>query len=554
MAAQPIFTYPGITDYLSVHYTLSHGTQPGKVLVRCVAGTNRPAGQGTARFIDPTTGVTVQLPDCRIDSAHMELTSRGEQVIRIELLDQRWRWRLGKISGQYNLRTEDASQIVPGTEKSPRELAKLCLAEMGTHLADLSQMPNETRPFIDWDVTQPAAALASLAEMVGCTVVLKTNGRIAIEPVGRGKQLPVSGFLIAGREGYDPPELPQAIELVAGPTRYQVDFDLEAVGEDIDGEIKPIDQLSYKPKHGWAFETPWTDNVDPRCQELSQQSIFKMYRIKLPETLPGVPKSRGNRLQSIDELLPLLPHQIDDDRLPDGTRKRRLPWVYGTYVKEAHSAPTQAPGILSPNLTRFPAQRYERSFRVDHRRGIVHFAEPVFTYIDNGTQQLRKPAVLRLRAAVHWRREASRALEHWSTIRGRKSSRENPLVVHRSDLALEVKHDEQTSRVIDNRQQLTQQARFYLDQAIAQLRPQPIASGQYVGLQPIEPDGAIRQVTWQIDTSGPQASKTTASLNSEQLLLDVSYEEKRLMEKVRQNLNRQEQTQQARGVHHEQSY
>ncbi|MFN3151379.1 hypothetical protein [Bremerella sp.] len=123
-------------------------------------------------------------------------------------------------------------------------------------------------------------------------------------------------------------------------------------------------------------------------------------------------------------------------------------------------------------------------------------------------------------------------------------------MIHRRDIALEVKQDERTSRVRDNHDEVARQARFYLDQTIAQLRPQPIASAQYVGLQPIEPDGAIRQVSWRIDSDGLVASKTTASLNCEQLLLDASYEEKRLMEKVRQNLLWQQHTQQARGVHH----
>lgn len=550
MPSQPIFTYPGIPDYLSASYTLSHGTQPGKVLVRCVAGTASPAVQGTARFIDPSTGVTVSLPDCRVDSAHVELTPRGDQVIRFELLDQRWRWRLGRISGQYNLRTDDPSQIVSGTQKSPRELAQLCLSAMGVRHADLSQMPNNARPFVDWDIINPASALASLAETVGCVVVLKTNGRVAIEPVARGKPLPLNRFLLQGRSSYDPPELPLGIELVAGPTKYQFDFDLEAVGEDIDGEIKPIDKLSYKPERGWEHEGPWTDNVDRRSRELSQQCLFKMYRIKLPDYLPGVSQKHGNRLKSLNEVLPLLAHQIDDDLLPDQSRKRRRPWVYGKYDRGEPTAKRHTTQPPSRDLTKHPEQRYERSFTVDTRRGIVRFAEPVFQYVDQSGQLHRKPAQLRLRAAVHWRRYQTRALEHWSMLRGRKSARDNPLVIHRNDIALQVKLDEKTFRVHDNQAEVAQQARFYLDQALAQMRPQPISSAQYAGLQPIEPDGAIRQVSWHIETDGRLAAKTTASLNSEQLLLDTSYEEKRLLEKVRQNLLWQQQTQQAKGVQH----
>lgn len=546
--SQPRFTYPGITDYESVSYTLSHGTVPGKIQVRCVAGTANPAAKGTARFTDPTTGATVLLPDCHIDSAHIELSPRGDKIIRFDIFDQRWRWRFGRISGQYNRRNEDGSQIIPGTEKTPRELAKLCFDAMGVVRGDVSKMPNKPRPFIDWDVRNPASALASLADTVGCAVVLKTNGRVSIEPVGLGKDLPLNVYSLSGDTGFDPPELPQGIEFVAGATKYQVDFDLEAVGEDVDGSIKPIDDLSYKPKGGWAFDTDWLDNTPPQFQELAQQSIFKMYRIKIPKFLPGVEKKRENKLDSIDDVLPLLDVQNDFDVMPDGVKKRRKPWVYGLFAQGQTTLDQRRGKTPEPDLINNPDQHYKRSFEVDAERGVVIFSEQVYEFVDNGTKELKRPADIRLRVSVNWRRPGTRALEHWTQLRGRASARENPIVIHRSDIALERKLDVISFRPTDNEDQVKEQAKFYLDQAVAELQPRPIGSAQYVGIQPIEPDGAIRQVSWSIMSEGSIASKTVASLNTEQLVLDASYEEKRLFDKLQQGLNLQQQNQQAKGV------
>lgn len=546
--SQPRFSYPGIMDYQSASYTLSHGTIPGKIQVRCVAGTANPAAKGTARFIDPTTGVTVQLPDCIVDSAHIELSPRGDRIIRFDIFDQRWRWRFGRISGQYNLRNEDGSQILPGTEKTPRELAKLCFDAMGIDRGDVSKMPNKARPFIDWDVKNPSSALASLADTVGCSVVLKTNGRVSIEPIGVGKNLPFNAFSLSGDTGFDPPELPLGIEFVAGATKYQVDFELEAVGEDFDGSIKPIDDLSYKPANGWSFETPWMDNVGKLFQELAQQSVYKMYRIKIPKYLPGVEKKRENKLTSIDEVLPLLDAQNDFDVMPDDSKKRRKPWVYGLFAQGETTLEQRRGKKPEPDLENTPDQHYKRSFEVDHARGIVIFSEQVYDFVDNGTKDLTKPADIRLRVAVNWRRPKTRALEHWTQLRGRSSARENPIVINRSDVALERKLDVINFRPTDNEGEVKDQAKFYLDQAVAELQPRPIGSAQYVGIHPIEPDGAIRQVSWSIMTDGSMASKTVASLNTEQLVLDASYEEKRLFEKVQQSLILQQQNQQAKGV------
>lgn len=548
---QPRFNFPGISDYLSVRYTLSHGITPGRIQVVALAETINPARAGTAEFFDPTTGVSFQLPDCIVDRPLFQRQADGRTLARIEILDQRWRWqRFGQISGQWNLRVPDGSALVPGTEKSPRELLAMCLEAMGIDRPDLAQVPNLTRPFVDWDIANPAQALAQVADTVGCVVVLKTGGRVAVEPIGRGNSLPQNSYLLAGQTGYDPPELSLGIELFAGPTLYQIDAELEAVGEDIDGEIRPLDELSYKPTAGWhGVSLPDCLAVAAKYRELAKKSIYRMYRLKVPDYLPGVPKRRENKLRSPDELLPLLGTQVESEQHPDGTRQRRPAWVYGMFDRgdTEYKIPRSAEKV-EPNLNRRPQDLYTRGFTLDRRRGIVHFAEPVFRWTSTSERYVQEPAELRLRVAARWRRPQRRDLQHWSTLRGRKTRAMPPLTIHRNDLALEVYTKQETKKPITNEAELERQANYYLDQAIVSLRPSVIGGASYVGLQPIEPDGAICQVSWTIDTQGSIASRTDASVNFDDPALDISYEEKRLFEKMQYSLRQQSIHAQAEGV------
>jgi hypothetical protein len=62
----------------------------------------------------------------------------------------------------------------------------------------------------------------------------------------------------------------------------------------------------------------------------------------------------------------------------------------------------------------------------------------------------------------------------------------------------------------------------------------------YAGFRPINLDGAIQQVTWALDESG--FARTRASRNREELLYVPSYKERRAMEKVREALKKERET------------
>ncbi len=53
------------------------------------------------------------------------------------------------------------------------------------------------------------------------------------------------------------PEMPDSIWISADATAIELSLEIgEAVGVDLDGSIKPIDDLSYKPQDGWGRKIP----------------------------------------------------------------------------------------------------------------------------------------------------------------------------------------------------------------------------------------------------------------------------------------------------------
>ncbi len=132
----------------------------------------------------------VEFPDCKLDYGTVERTAGG-LICRLALLDHRWRWRFGQISGTYNVRRDDSqlqknADDADNSERTPQQLATLCLEAMGETQFDVGDLPNESRPSVEWDCVVPADALAALCDQLGCRVVLQLNNRVALRRAGVG--------------------------------------------------------------------------------------------------------------------------------------------------------------------------------------------------------------------------------------------------------------------------------------------------------------------------------------------------------------------------------
>lgn len=253
MALPPMgrFLFPGLNSVLGATMTLAHGTAPSFIVCRITPQNNFTVPQGTAQFVygnEPP----ITFPDCKIDIASLDVGTGG-QVWTLRIADRRWKWAFGEITGRYNL-VKPNGRIDLDTEKSPQDLAKLLLKEMGEVRFDVSQLPNETRPYVEWASDNPAEMLNRLVEPLGCRVVLGLDNRVRICLLGTGANLPTTRIM-GGGFGFDPPEKPDAIKVVCAPTQFQARIVLEAVGLDTDGTVKLIKDLSYNPLGVNAVQT-----------------------------------------------------------------------------------------------------------------------------------------------------------------------------------------------------------------------------------------------------------------------------------------------------------
>jgi hypothetical protein len=349
--------------------------------------------------------------------------------------------------------------------------ADIRVEAMGEDDYDTDQMPQLLRPEVHWDHANPAQALAELADGLGCRVVLGLDNIVHIVPTGIGDALPTDpDKVIQPSLTINPPVMPDELMVVCGPTRYQIDVMLEPVGRDLDGQWKPVDQLSYTPVmtvagkkvKGWQYEnlsapTNVGNQFGNAAWIAAVNTVGKCYRIAFaplgvdgkPLKVPGYNGTVGTRYQ----ILPIEDEQVQTflftDIVPQVinqgqavlpiSRPANLPaFVYGFFgigigelgeqgytVNVPLNTPrgnSLVPGMgaglngvlpaIQPGQPPLPGQlnvKYERPFTIDKQQGIVTFDGYVgfFTPDPNNPQSMIwNFAILALRCACNVRDQA----------------------------------------------------------------------------------------------------------------------------------------------------
>jgi hypothetical protein len=588
--AQGTFAFPGIDTILSGNFALTPGFKPSVCTLTII-----PQPKASLRIGDLTLaygGQKITFRDCTVDDVQAMRDASGRSVWQVKILDRRWRWANGgRISGYYNvhrpLMYRKETELVPGTEKSPRDLAKLCLEAMGEKNFDLSKMPNDARPEVEWDAMKPAEALAQLCDSLQCILAPGLDDRFTIYRVGDGKLLPINQYLLSGALEVDPPEQPEEIAVVTSPVMWQADLKLKAVGLDVDWKIKPIDELSYTPTNGkkekgWAHADPAFECIkDLGARTLAKRSVWLWYQIEEPIKIYDGKKaavlktSDGEEIKDLQRILPLLDHQLLDmvaQGIPEevkpsetlGKSVSRPAAVYGKFYNPAGES-------LSNDLARYeklkklkevggvpPEMRnYDAGFSVDARLGLIQFSQPVYSLTETkaGKEGLankgKTPAELYLRIAFHLRNKTTRGwirAEHKRNVgkasskktakkdKKEKSSNGSSVGVH------DFRHDDLQPKYLftldtgsegkwwTNEEKIKEQADYYLKEHLKQYETKTPATGTYAGFQKFEPDGLITQVSWYTDDDG--FAYTKAVLGKEDQLDIIAYQERRLMERI----------------------
>ena len=522
--------FPGVNQVISCQYSLVHGISAGVATLEIVPQTGFIGAGGTLALFDGN--VTLEFRDCKVDSSSLRVSSGGF-ITSLAIFDRRWKWAFGTLSGTYNLREENGA-LDPFRLQTPQQLAVLALLAMGEQGFDVSQMPNDVFPLVEWDHDNPAEMLADLASKVGCRVVLRLNGTVQVARTGVGQELPrPRQDILEDSLTINPPERPDGITVVCGPTRFQVDFLLEAVGKDTDGVIRAIDNLSYKPTAGWigqvppdfdgVSDTPTAVGIIPR--ELARDTVFRWYRVQnrdldgvLGLIVPGYPF----RLRFIEQILPIEDVQTETfvDAVDD--REKSLPAVVsGTFYGGRLDFANQPAGTV-----------YTDKFAIDRELGIVQLEDPAVQYNDDGEWE---PADLQLRTAC-----SVRDAGIWALVRYERTFffpgprfRTGNQQIRKDKLQLNVAGNPLNEPMV-----IREADREIAYAALAYQVPLP-QSILYAGLKSISPDGAIQEVAWSV---GPTGCTTRASRNDEFSVVQVPFEQRRAQERVRGDLLQQVQT------------
>jgi hypothetical protein len=520
---QALATFPGIGQLRGASLTLSPGITPSVATLEIVPQARLEMLVGTLAFRQGSTAL--RFPDCHVDTATLVYNSAG-MVVRLALLDRRWRWRYGAISGRYNLWRNPTSlaaarfdatnassrDLVAGTERTPRELCTLCLNAMGERNYDLRAVPDQLRPTVDWNYTTPARALAQLAEQLGCRVVLRTDNTVAVVPIGPGRELPRDPDVSDVSMTFDQPELPAASIAVCGENLYQADLPLEAVGQDLDGSIRPINELSYRAASNWQFaDLDFMNEVtDPQARDLARATVFRWYRVAA-DFVDALPRDLVRADLMVNDILPLRSEQIETLDYAD-IESAKPAQLFGSWYEPAQNI-THENSVDSLQPVSVETDSYAKSalyrkpFDLDTARGIVMFREPVYRLSGDVGEQTIQPAQLRLRTLFTIRDPATGVAYRYERARGQAgASRTATRFVSLADVSphwiVDYNADYSLAGVRHNLLDVHAAADDYLEfieRQVVIARPESVG---YVGLKRIDLDGAIQQVTWSVGLGG----------------------------------------------------
>jgi len=526
----------GLSSYISCSYTCTHGVSPGVISIVVPAADLTPIDLTEAQDIQFTDGERqFTLKGCRSQASNLIREANG-YAYQVTLHDRRWQWAtMGQVSGEFNVR-DQGGKIIPSSRTKVKELAELCLKAMKEQEGswDITALPNpaedDALPAINWEYANPAQSLAALADQFGCRVVYQPiQDRVLIAKPGDGKDMPEGSFADPAPAKEVPPR-PGILRFVGAPASFVMPIVLEAVGEELNGKVIPLNDLSYKPKDGWGQSG---DNVygnlvlQPKfgakgktlkdCKNAANKSVFKWFRVttwpaKEDEfTVPGLDQFSASNDGPVDiiadeQIIPL-------DRLIGTLRDEEKhlwidpPKVYAIYADGAGGNTTDKTPVSTP-FTIDPERRLvmfdRRLFRINLAEALLKavFNVPIASKIYDVLQFQSGPAELILLTSIHVRDPYTRQPVRYTRDRKIKGGRDGLVqVVRRDDVQFaqwaEFKPGEWTAKNLrDNREEIDKAADHYLN-AFELFDPITTDSRRYPRLVLIDPDGAIQAVTWE---------------------------------------------------------
>lgn len=514
-------------------FTMSRGIRPSQGELTCIPQTiTDPVGDLTLSIAYGAGGsTTIVLTDCLIDQGSIEIV--GPQVMRLSFYDRRWRWENGHIDGLYNIQQDDSSYK---RERTTAQLMALCLDAMSETNYQLGLVTDDARLSVDWRGDNPALALNEIMVKLGYTLAFNAMDQVVIYPIGTGFALPSTGREGTISFGVNRGVLPATIRIACSNVRYECKFLLEAVGEDTDGEIKAIDDLSYAPAGGWTAASfpDFTDitgtyTVDGKAtptRNLARQWIFRAYRIKQQAHTAAnwAPPGFAGTAAEIDEreyILPLRPH-LNSETSDNGDKRPKPAIVEGVFYKQDDR---------SANTEEFT--RYDKPFSIDTKRGIVKFSDRVYKLAGNANEEITEPD-LYLKCVVEVDDQATGQKQYYGYDKATGASGafgvktlDHPEILYKVtptyDGATFTPSASEPLNPSTNQTFVDDEADYYASAEIELLTPEESFTIEWGDLLALELDGMRNSVRWQVGYQSPPT--TVASIGTEVNPYEPSYEE-----------------------------
>lgn len=534
----PSISFAGLVGIESASFTLSRGVQPSRGVVRTPVYNQVP--EKISDFVAAYDGTTLTLADCAIGDCSLEASGAGIFLV-VPFEDMRWKWQYTEIVGRYNVKRDENTLLY---EKTPQELVELLFAAMAPgETLDATDLPNLTRPYVDWRNTRCDLALNEILTALDCDITIDlTTGEWVIVKLGSGADLPTGPYLTNPTVAIGTPHAVERIRVITADAQYQCLFELEPVGIESDGSVVPVALLTYTPTGGWADEDPndfdgvtgtyTEDGITRNNRDLALESVDRWFRIVrvvhegydyiydeggADETAfdagtaelnpPGFEDalfSGAPDIEKVEQLLPLLPYLNDtylDSEYGERPRRMRLygEWYDDTFESETDNVP--------------PGTEWKDGFDVDLDKGIVKLPRPARFYVapEDTDPETWEPARFYLYAVCQpdWVGRNRKVYYGGHRLRDGVTNPVTTLVEERLDIvpkysAYYVPDMDDLPAVdsLDVDSEVYDQTEYYLDQMASRLVENTGATAEYVGLLLISPDGAIEQVQWEFGGYG----------------------------------------------------
>lgn len=281
----------GLVPVVGLDAVISRGPRPSVFRLRVPHSDNLDVSAVEDLTIQSNTG-PVTFSGCVADLSTVRMPyptptcmpmtrTPGKREYVLKVRDKRQTWKKLALNGRYNYRYRDCT-IKPATQKTIDEIADLMLTEAGESPSTSTGM-SDAYPSCDWNNANLVEAMEALQSQVPAYICRAGDDTYYIDVTGDTEDL--SAFEATTPDfAYTVERGPLTVKVLCGPTLYQQFLELEAVGREIDGQILPINSLSYTPSGGWANEHPlYFAGVDIDKRHLALKTVMRMYRVKVQQ-------------------------------------------------------------------------------------------------------------------------------------------------------------------------------------------------------------------------------------------------------------------------------